>query len=958
MSSMQIAFGLRCWAATLLFLSITMPVLSANDVPIIELERLKVPLNGRPEQICVAAQGTLLAIKIQGQPLCTVIDTGTGRIVKQIELLSAASMLAATRDKLFAIDPEKKLLRKWSLTSWEIEATRTLPGNGVIAAAAGAFGGGPLGLYALEDEQHRGGKLVLVETKSLKPIETTSNSPRHHHLEAGKNLLFCAGDGESFYATRSDGGIYIAQIEDKACEYHYVQDSPGFLASDYSAKRVCTDSVDYSRDLVVDIKREPYNFICLPSYDGEWRMTVRQGESIANLYAPGDSRAICKLSGFPEPKPNESSQKLNLMLFLIAQQSIVVGTDDSLDFYRFDLEEHRNHFSSTYLYVTSAPRTSALPGKTFELPLKIGSSHRHQAKVNLGPAGMAYDANSDTLRWNVPETAQSGSHSVILDISNSAGKSSSLTFSIDVENPGGSSEISSVAAPSTSLVFGSRTTIPKKGMDISLPCEVAAATPAGSGRYIALHLASISSIGIVDLQSRSLSKVFAVSPGEKRLAGTADKLFVYSPSEQSLTRYDLQSGKREESASIVGSDATTCIAAGAYGLGPIGITTPADSTSTHPEPHDLRLLDPVTLKTLVYGLQSGPDLVASSDGRVFLSRASANIFAHNTRSLRKLPPNNPRLSMFGHFSTLNFNGSLVFSYGGFLFSADLEDNEMSVETTPSTCKIPSLSGNLVLHLAVPSSAKAAAVYSVSDSRPILQIENFPELPFPGTGSQQSLRFHDRISFVPDQGLLAVIPVSNNVVHLREFDLAKALIESEADYLYLDSVAPAAVMRGESFVFPLKIISKRGGVSVKLTSAPEGMAVKGHTIAWSVPTNYEKTSAFVEFEISDSSGQSNSHRFKMRIEDKPNSTIKLSFVTSNGRNGSVDGAKAEVSDAELKTKLDFRVWTDTKGRKVEAALLRILDNGSLELQRKDGRKFTVSLETLSPEDVQFAKSKLK
>ena len=879
MSSTQFPLGLRCWAATLLVLSIGLQVKSADDVPTIELERFNVPLNGSPEQICVAAQGTLLAIKIHRQALCTILDAATGRIVKQIELPSPASMLAATRDTLFAIDPQKKLLRKWSLTSWEIVATTRLPVNNVIAAAAGAFGGGPLGLYALGDDLNSAGKLLLFEPKGFKPIETTSISLRQNYLQAGKALLFCSGDGKSFYSTRSNGspsGIYLARINDKTCEYNYAHESPGFLAADYSAKQLCTDSVDYSNGLAKVVERE-LNFMCLPSYDGQWRMTVRQGESIAKLYAPDDSQAICKLSGFPPYKPNESSQKLNRMVFLIAQQSIVIGAENSVDFYRFDLLKHRNKFSSPYLFITSSPQTTAVPGKTFELPLKVSSNHRYEVKIQLGPSGMTYDADSDTLSWKVPATEQAGSHSVILALSNSAGKSSFVTFSIDVEHPGGNSEAGTVSAPSTMADVRSRTSIPKDGIDIGLPCEVAAATPAGRGRYIAVHLASISNIGIVDLQSRSLSKLFSVSPGQKQLAGTANKLFVYSPSEKSLTRYDLPSGNREQSVSIEGSDATTSIAAGAYGFGPIGITTPAESNSTHPEQHDLQLVDPVTLKTLVHGLQSGPDLVASPDGRVFLTRATSNIFAHNTLSLRKLPHYNPRLSSFGYFPTLNFNGSMVFSHGGFLFSADLEDSETSIETTSSTFKIPSLSGNLVLHIALPSHQKPAAVYSVSDSQPILQIENIPELPLPGAGATQSLRFHDRISFVPDQGLLAVIPVSNNVVHLREFDLAKTLIESEADYLFLDSVAPASVIRGESFAFPLKIISKRGGVSVKLASGPPGMSVKGDTITWAVPTDYDQRSAFVEFEISDSSGYSTSHRFKLRIEDKPKSTIKLSSV---------------------------------------------------------------------------------
>lgn len=53
--------------------------------------------------------------------------------------------------------------------------------------------------------------------------------------------------------------------------------------------------------------------------------------------------------------------------------------------------------------------------------------------------------------------------------------------------------------------------------------------------------------------------------------------------------------------------------------------------------------------------------------------------------------------------------------------------------------------------------------------------------------------------------------------------------------------------------------------------------------------------------------------------------------------------------------DFRQWTDTNGRTINARLIETIDTDSVKIERQDGRVFTVPLNTFSAADQAYVQS---
>ena len=78
-----------------------------------------------------------------------------------------------------------------------------------------------------------------------------------------------------------------------------------------------------------------------------------------------------------------------------------------------------------------------------------------------------------------------------------------------------------------------------------------------------------------------------------------------------------------------------------------------------------------------------------------------------------------------------------------------------------------------------------------------------------------MQHSDRVHFIPNARLLVTLPLTNDRVELRRFDVEEAMEQAGIDYLVVTSDPPAFAQRGKPFRYPLTVKSKKGDVKVRV-----------------------------------------------------------------------------------------------------------------------------------------------
>src|SRR5205807_4602699 len=119
---------------------------------------------------------------------------------------------------------------------------------------------------------------------------------------------------------------------------------------------------------------------------------------------------------------------------------------------------------------------------------------------------------------------------------------------------------------------------------------------------------------------------------------------------------------------------------------------------------------------------------------------------------------------------------------------------------------------------------------------------------------------------PAAHLFVTIPATIDRLILQRFDLEDALEKSGVDYLVVTSQPPVSVKRGGAFEYTVVVKSKRGGVSYRLDSGPNGMTIsKDGKLTWKVPNDWAELETDVIVGVTDSTGQECLHTFTIKID---------------------------------------------------------------------------------------------
>jgi hypothetical protein len=420
--------------------------------------------------------------------------------------------------------------------------------------------------------------------------------------------------------------------------------------------------------------------------------------------------------------------------------------------------------------------------------------------------------------------------------------------------------------------------------EVKLPGTVADTCVGGGGRYFILHLSGKKQLVVFDVTQAKVVKFIPITSDTVKFTAGRDKLVVAYPDDNVLACFDLTTFEKEVSAKspVAGTLRHVCMGSGSSG--------PLLVTASDGQPHTgarYTFLDPLTFKPAgievptdtqfgVPGTDNNSHFRANPDGNLFTAWVSS--YSPNDTCAISVRGNKMAVKRMG--DTLGYllpgADNRVYSGNG-LFTSELKrlSKQPGADQWGRAAYLPAVEGNLYLHVSsqgengIPGglggvhmndARMKADVRMDGDDRSLFTFKDLG--PF-GTDAWATHDFTSdkRILFHPSARLLVSVPLTNDRLLLRKFDLEAAFDASGVDYLYVTSRAPAAVA-GKAFEYQIAVRSKKGGVKYRLDAGPTGLKVSDTgKVTWTAPQPFTGREQVI-VTISDASKQEVFHTFEV------------------------------------------------------------------------------------------------
>jgi len=390
----------------------------------------------------------------------------------------------------------------------------------------------------------------------------------------------------------------------------------------------------------------------------------------------------------------------------------------------------------------------------------------------------------------------------------------------------------------------------------------------GSGRVILLHLPKVKLIAVFDVKEGKVVKHLPAPDDKSLIAAGRDHLFIVSSEARTMQRWNLTTLEKEATVRLPGDGPVGSIHVGSASLGPMLVTSPYSQLQRQ------ILIDPIKIRTVTTPpLSAGtfPEYRVSSDGRTFTWQTTTGQSPGTVAVLRVADgkASVKTLQTVGRSLQPGNRGQSFYTFQG-IYDDQLQRVHPSKSFTHTNYAFPAADGNLFLEVEPPPAPakpyekpqfgpKRAHVYfeGVFDSFATLEDLN-------KAGESSTSLVH----LAPRYGKLVTLSLTHDAIIVHPFDLAGLLAKSNSEYLGVSSEPPQSVIAGERFEYAPVVHSKKGGVKLKLTAAPEGMKLTPENqLIWEVPATTAKQEVVVVLTVSDASGREFTHTFTLSIAER-------------------------------------------------------------------------------------------
>jgi hypothetical protein len=420
-------------------------------------DKKTIDLPAAADDLVVGGAGRYLILRIPSKKQLAVFDANEAQIVKYLSVPDDNTLCAAGLDKLIAVFPNSKMIRRYDLTTFEQEVQATLPLPGTHTALMGAASRGPLLLSAAEEGVGATTKIVLVDPAALKGIDVDFT------------LTGAGGFGlGSVSRVSGDGGVFTTFLPDTSTQMHTIVEVNGRTLKQrtlFESRMQVGDGGNFYGHLTpspegrfVYTTRGPFTaeghqvggdrVLVGPELEKSYSLPAAEGETFyLTLEVPGppigdeNTPAGLHLNLVGDPKPIAALKQPGALLgvtfmdrdrpgwdrrlLLIPSAQLLVvwrPKSDKLELYRVDAHELLAKSGRDFLYVSSQSPVEATKGAVFRcLPEVKSSKGGVRVRLESGPEGM--EAGPDgALTWPVPADFDAPETFVILSVTDASSR--------------------------------------------------------------------------------------------------------------------------------------------------------------------------------------------------------------------------------------------------------------------------------------------------------------------------------------------------------------------------------------------------------------------------------------------------------------------------------------------------------------------------------------------------------
>jgi len=409
--------------------------------------------------LTVGGGGRFLILHLRKLRQIAIFDVSAARIVKYLQLDADNILFAAGAEKLIVVSVDQSTISRYSLRTFEREITAQMPVTGTInAIALGANSDGPLLVLASSGTETLSRALFSLVDLNTLALKTTLTKGQNGLLSFRERVgIRASTDGTVFcvWGSAMPPGLQTIIIEgNDARTYSFTNSSlPAIPSPDgriiYTPSQIFTSEsmAIRSSDTLANSSMR------IPSIQGNYYLQV-DASGKTDVWMAGDSRPLVTLSqtgnfniaeilslasdpifraSSGTSRWGNASLDRDKLLHFIPDAHLIITiprSNDRLILQQFELLQALKDAKIDYLFVASAPVTSAEKNRSYSYQIQV-ESKRGSPKFFLenGPAGMKIN-QAGKLTW-IAGPAQSD-ETVIVRISDASGQEIFHTFKISV----------------------------------------------------------------------------------------------------------------------------------------------------------------------------------------------------------------------------------------------------------------------------------------------------------------------------------------------------------------------------------------------------------------------------------------------------------------------------------------------------------------------------------------------
>jgi hypothetical protein len=413
--------------------------------------KLTIKLPKVVDEIKVGGDGRFILLHFKELRKIGLLDLNVANIVHYFPANEDDTVFDAGKRKLVIASGVKKTIARYDLLTHELELKTKLDiAKSTTHLLMGAATEGPIFVGEQGDRRGYEGKGIVIDLKTLKPIEIEMESSRRGFGAGGAVRISANGDTISQWSTSgSPSGLQSLVKTGSKWKGYYDHTSVGRILPSPNGKLLYTSRGIYTNRLRAQGKPVQYSFQ-VPAVHGDFYLSVDTGgyqhsskkpfQEVVNLHRAGDPIPLGKIQGLSKianegDKWGRQVLTMEKRLILVPDANLIcqlADTADSITLFEFNLKQALDESGVDYLVVRSRPKLEIKLGERFGYQMDVLSNNEGvKFELDAAPAGMQVSAEGK-VDWLVPNDVEIEEEQVIISVSDLAGQKVYHMFSIKI----------------------------------------------------------------------------------------------------------------------------------------------------------------------------------------------------------------------------------------------------------------------------------------------------------------------------------------------------------------------------------------------------------------------------------------------------------------------------------------------------------------------------------------------